>query len=171
MAAASNVDVIDSWEDLDVDVDETNVPRSIDYPVKEVEIPKKLSKSIQFPLNINAKVFEPLTEVVTEKSKPEIQNEGGCQVVKKNVTTNHQEDTILSENRNFNISIGQKKYEKQETTKISISINVATASNVEVIYSREDLGVDPDKMNVPPHSIEYPVKELEIPPPKNESVR
>ena len=42
MAAATNVvDVIDSWEDLysDDDADETNVPHSIEFPIKEVEIP------------------------------------------------------------------------------------------------------------------------------------
>ena len=35
--ADSNVEVIDSWEDLEAPVedDETNVPRSIEFPVKE----------------------------------------------------------------------------------------------------------------------------------------
>ena len=81
MAAATNVvDVIDSWEDLysDDDADETNVPHSIEFPIKEVEIPKELSKSaIQFELNVNANIFVPLKKVITEKSKSdmEIQNE------------------------------------------------------------------------------------------------
>ena len=84
MAAATNVvDVIDSWEDLysDDDADETNVPHSIEFPIKEVEIPKELSKSaIQFELNVNANIFVPLKKVITEKSKSdmEIQNENRC---------------------------------------------------------------------------------------------
>ena len=80
MAAATNVDVVDSWEDLysDDEVDETNVPLSIEFPIKEVEIPKELSKSIE--LNVNAKIFVPLKKVITEKSKSgmEIQNENRC---------------------------------------------------------------------------------------------
>ena len=77
MAAATNVvDVIDSWEDLysDDDVDETNVPHSIEFPIKEVEIPKELSKSaIQFELNVNANIFVPLKKVITEKSKSDME--------------------------------------------------------------------------------------------------
>ena len=83
MAAATDVDVIDSWEELyvDDDVDETIVPYSIEFPIKEVEIPKELSKSaVQFELNVNAKIFVPLKNVITEKSKSdmEIQNENRC---------------------------------------------------------------------------------------------
>ena len=85
MAAATDVgDVIESWEDLyvdDDDVDETNVPHSIEFPIKEVEIPKELSKSaVQFELNVNAKIFVPLKNVIPEKSESdmEIQNENRC---------------------------------------------------------------------------------------------
>ena len=43
--ADTNVEVIDSWEDLEAPVDdETNVPRSIEFPVKEkieTPVPKK----------------------------------------------------------------------------------------------------------------------------------
>ena len=37
--ADPNVEVIDSWEDLEAPADETNVPRSIEFPVKEPEMP------------------------------------------------------------------------------------------------------------------------------------
>ena len=37
--ADTNVEVIDSWEDLEAPADETNVPRSIEFPVKEPEMP------------------------------------------------------------------------------------------------------------------------------------
>merc|ERR1712072_1582354 len=37
--ADPNVEVIDSWEDLEAPADETNVPRSIEFLVKEPEMP------------------------------------------------------------------------------------------------------------------------------------
>ena len=80
-----------------------------------------------FPLNVNAKVFEPIKKVITEESKPEIKNEDWCQVVKKkrNVKVNHQDPT-LAPNGNFNqISFAQKKNGTQETVRIRISNNFA----------------------------------------------
>ena len=84
---------------------------------------KKELEEKSFTLNVNAKVFEPKKyKIITEESKPVIENEDWCQVVKKkrNVKLNPP-----NENFNQNFLTPQRKNGLQETVKIRISNNFA----------------------------------------------
>ena len=58
-----SIEVIDSWEDLDANVDDTNVPRSIEFPVKKEEkvSPKKEKKPQPF-VSKNQQATDALSE-------------------------------------------------------------------------------------------------------------
>ena len=92
---------------------------------RHIKKDKKESKLEEksFTLNVNAKVFEPKKyKIITEESKPVIENEDWCQVVKKkrNVKLNPP-----NENFNQNFLTPQRKNGLQETVKIRISNNFA----------------------------------------------